>query len=890
MQFTVKLKHVNLSPAGSQGVFFNIRVCNENRIHSVLSSNPIFVKSDTVLEGSWVFDGNIPGQDINFQTSTTEYKGQAHINVNCPLRSAQWAIECVDGTIVQQYRDIDTMINFADNFIESQNVFFMLAAGLPMSFENSFHFETDQVELGDSEVYRILFNARDYCGNRHNFRSDGVRVTTATLEPGLVRDGLIPGQDLNYQESTSELAGQWSGFGDGSPEQEIDYYEVAAGSDREYQSTRSDIAPFTRVGLNTSHLFTNLNLVPESVVYYITVRAYAVSGAFVDATSNGISAGYGQEIIQGDISLERFQSDTSMLNVYWSEFESDVPIRSYELAFGSTRFDEEQLEEFCDETNSDFSTEFDVFGFTAVDLDTYATVGDLSLSHNTTYYVVLRVLDQAKKCLAVITEDGILIDTTAPVFEASSTFVEVGTETSRAIEISSESVVYVSANERIEVSWESFSDLESNVARYEVAIFSQTVCGNSSAALLVVKDFVSVDEEQEASFDGVDLVLGVPYVVAVRATNNVGLSSVAYSLPFIVDSFETFEGDVKDGLSWEDDITFQSDLSMLGATFTHAKLPHPTPGVTMNGPCPNTTLYKLTELDPAWSITEPVNLIGLFSTSIVYAQSQVNQSTNGPSGVTITARRDEGAVNEQILSGAYQTQVPLSNGGIVSLDILAAQGRSDFVPNAVTSVLFIDSGMESDVVAIFEPESDFEFPDSADFSAFGLQIYHESTDVNGNTEPPRVVLWTRSGDPFGTPVYVSHDLSHLNLSQVHTYTLDFQFQQLSVDYTRRVDLYIDGSLETSLFGLPAFTDSTRIVLHLFNKLGYIPPVSSVFDIPRVRAVFGNVSLPLSVGHLCDYGNPFFSRGSPVVEFRAWAGRRPGGNDIVEFQVCVFVKV
>ena len=886
MQFTINLSNVDLSPAGSQGVYFNIRVCNENGIYSLLSSNPIFIKTDT-SEESWVFDGSIPQRDIDCQTSTTEYKGQAHISVNCPLRSAQWAIECMDGTIVQHFIDIDTMINFGNYFAGSKSAFFMLTAGLPMSFENNFLFETDQVELGDSETYRILFNARDYCGKRYIFHSDGVTITTASVEPGLVRDGLIPGQDLNFQESTSELAGQWSGFGDGSTKQEIAYYEVAAGSDREYPSTRSDVAPFTRVGLNTSHVFTNLKLVPLSVVYYITVRAYAVSGAFVDATSNGISAGYGQEIIQGEISLEMFQSDMSLLNVHWSDFESDVPIRSYELAFGSTLFDEENLEEFCEDTNSDFLSEFDVFGFVNINLNTYSTFTDLNLSHNTTYYVVLRVLDEAKKCLTVITEDGITIDTTPPVFVPSATFVDVGTEASRDTDVPSEIVVYVSAKERIEVSWESFNDFESSIARYEVGIYSQTVCGDNSSPLLVVNNFVSVEEEQEASFDGVDLMLGIPYVAVVRATNNAGLSSVAYSIPFVVDSFETFEGDVKDGPSWENDVIFQSDLSMLSATFTHAKLPPPTPGVTMNGPCPNTTLYKLTELDPAWNIAAPVNLIGPFATSIVYSQSQVNQSTDdGIPGLALNARRDEGVVNEQILSGAYQTQAPISNGGIASIDILAASGRSDFESNTVTSVLFVDSGMESDIVAVFEPESVFEFPDSADFSAFGLQIYHESTDGNGNIEPQRVVLWTRSGDPISTPIYVSHDLPHLNLSEVHTYMLDFQFQQLSVDPTRRVDLYIDGSLETSLFGLPAFSDNTRIVLHLFNKQGYIPPVSSVFDIPRVQAVFRNVSLPLSVGHLCDYGNPFFSRGSPVVEFRAGAGRRPGGDDVVEFQVCL----
>ena len=110
---------------------------------------------------------------------------------------------------------------------------------------------------------------------------------------------------MNYQEPMDTLWTHWSGFGDGSPEQEITFYEVAAGSDREYPSTRTDIAPFTNVGLNTSHTFHNLNLVPESIIYYITVRAHTVSGAFVDATSNGISVGYQHGIIPGENNLEQ---------------------------------------------------------------------------------------------------------------------------------------------------------------------------------------------------------------------------------------------------------------------------------------------------------------------------------------------------------------------------------------------------------------------------------------------------------------------------------------------------------------------------------------------------------------------------------------------------------
>ena len=102
--------------------------------------------------------------------------------------------------------------------------------------ENTF-LNSDQVQLFDDETYRILVQAVDYSGEVHILRSNGTTVTTRTLPAGLVRDGPIIVQDLNYQASTTMLTAHWSEFGDNSPKQRITYYEVAAGSDREYANT-----------------------------------------------------------------------------------------------------------------------------------------------------------------------------------------------------------------------------------------------------------------------------------------------------------------------------------------------------------------------------------------------------------------------------------------------------------------------------------------------------------------------------------------------------------------------------------------------------------------------------------------------------------------------------
>ena len=868
------LTPLSLAQVGPRAVFFSIKTYNIKNIYSVISSKPIFIKSNVNSQPSWVFDGSSPNTDADFQTSTTVVTGWFHVGTNCPIRSARWAVESVDGMVAQDYVNV----SIPDTVATGNRV------------ENTFFLSSDQVQLYNDETYRILVQAVDYSGEVHILRSNGTSVTTRSLRAGLVQDGPIIGQDLNYQESTTTLAAHWSRFSDNSPEQRIAYYEVAAGSDREYVSTRSDVAPFTNVGLNTSHTFFNLDLVPQMVVYYITVRAHAVSGAYIDATSNGITAGYGHMIMPGVISIPRYQSDTTTVSVHWSDFESDLPIRSYEWALGTRQFSDEELNRFCSDSTLRFSDDFEVFGFTAPTLETSVSRSGLDLRHNTTYYVTIRALDQAMRCITTESYTGLTIDTTKPSVISPSSISLGPPESLTAISATDPHVIYVRLGHTLEVAWESFSDAESGISRYEVGIRVQAECGNNSALFGSVSsalEFINVGTDRDIVYEGLNLVSGVSYVVEVQATNQAGLTTSSFSEPFLVDTTIPIAGDIKDGSVWEDDVIFQSDLSMLSAVFAHTKLPPQYPGVIEDGPCPNTTFYELSDLDPSWTRIVPNDLIGAVSTAITYERFQPDlvapANSLDPPGVRITAVRDPGA-DERIISAAYQTQAQLSNGGIVSLDIRAALGTRDFESHAITSVVFIDSGLTTDLLAEFEPElSNFDSPSFTSFNAFGIQLHHSF--LNGTQfNPQRILMWYRSADTLATPEYVIQELSY-NLSEVHTYRLVFEFQQLDVSYSRKVDLYIDGDIVASLHGLPVFTDNTRMVVHIFNRQGFVPERDN-FEMPTVEAVFGNVTLPLRVGHLCDFGMPYFNKESPIVEFRAAAGTTAGATDVRDWEVSM----
>lgn len=866
---------IPVSVTARSALYFNVKAFNDNKLHSILSSGPVFLKTEANALASWVYDGMSDLVDIDYQTSTSSIFGYFQVGTNCPLQSAHWLVETVDGMLVQNVTNAHAA-EPTDNILD-----------------NRYFVSSDYINLYNDETYRIVVQATDYTGEVYILQSNGSAVTTLSVQPGQVLDGAVPEQDLNYQHATSVLHAQWSAFGDGSPEQEITHYDVAVGSDIGYPNTRSDIAPFTNVGLNTSVMWENLDLVPQRVVYYSTVRAHTVSGTFIEVTSNGIRVGYGQSIIPGIIITPQYQSDTSTFTAYWTDFESDLPIRSYEWALGSQYLDANELESLCEDIGqinegsgsySASGNDFEEFGFQYVDRDTSVLASNLNLEHNTTYFIAVRAIDSGAKCTVAIS-NGTLIDVTPPV---PGRLLGIGSSESHGDILDwSNYVIYLQPATDLDVSWEPFTDGETDIVQYDVGIFEQGYCGedvteNGNVTALV--GFRNVGTTLLTTFEGVLLEEGISYTVVVKGTNAVGLSSSTQSRPIVLDSATIMAGRVKDGTVWESDVIFQSDLTTLSAVFTHSTFL--LSGRQQSGPCPESTFYHLANFDSAWRILvpRPGDVIGNINAAAVnYSSSQVTQSFN-PAGIKITAHRDNTLADDLIITGAYQTFSQVLDGDSISFDVRAATGHLDLQEYAVTSVVFIDSGQRADILADYDVEQMRTFLTSPLFSAFGMQIHHGVWNESvGNFTSPKVVMWAKDSTMISTPNIVMQDIA-IDLSQVHHYTIKFIFQQRGVDHKRKAELYIDGTIAAILQGLPNFSNSTRMVFHVFNRLGYLPAIENSLISPTVEAVLANVSLPSRSGHLCDYGLPFYSEGSPIVKFMAGIGTTATSTDIKDLEV------
>ena len=865
------LDRVNFDLTTRRPFYATVRAFNHAGLHSRVTSPPVYLISQSNALQSYVTDGITSGRDIDYQNITTMISGHARFGINCPMRSVEWAIENVDGNLVQNFTSVEPH-------------------PVGGATSNDYFVSSNQVQLFDNEAYRIIVRGVDYTGRLHLLKSNGTSVTTQLLVPGSVDDGPVLGLDLSFQESVSMLSAHWSGFGEENVfEQDIAYYEIAAGSDRQYASTRTDVFPFTSVGLRTSYNITGLSLRAMNR-YYITVRAHAVSGATADATSNGIQVGYGHMIVPGTITAPRYQSDNTSITVHWNGFQSDLPLIYYEWALGSRNLSSsENLQSLCNDITSNYSSQFEAFGFERIGLDTLRTRTGLSLLHAMSYYVTLRAVDQAKRCVVYSSPIPTVIDQTPP----TSHMTTIGPDESRISLSDTNYRAYINQGNDISLSWEEFSDPESPIDFYEVAFYELQTClmsPNQFTTGLQLFDYTSVGMATTFSFKGLNLEPGKSYAASVRGQNRAGLNTTILTQPVIPDTQELTAGSVKDGSNWDSDRVFQSDISTLSASFSHAVFqPLSLSGNLSLTACPNNSYYSLVSVDTDWSILTTSLLDGLSTTAISYTETGQTSLSTDPPGRAISSTYD--TTTQKMNSAAYQTRVTrLSGDATISLTIRAALGDSEVQDAAITSVVFLDSPGAPSLLADFDIDGEgFTNPDI--FKGFGLQVHHSYTSGSLYNQQ-KVVMWFKNSQSLSELHYVTQNVT-FDLTVPHMYEMRFTNEQLGLTFVRKVDLYVDGTIQATLHGLPDFSSNTRMILHVFQRDDFVPECDIVCGMspPSVTAVFSDVTLPASDGDgVCIYGSPFYSWASPIVEFRAGVGTQPGLTDVktLEVRLCVLV--
>ncbi|KAI8486030.1 hypothetical protein Bbelb_361300, partial [Branchiostoma belcheri] len=914
-------------------VFAIVRGTNAAGMSTVATSNGVYISRVSSglppLGEIRVWDGEHSTKDLDYQDHNEELSAHWDFSGDpCPISQYEWSILKVDGTVVQPFTAVPAGQTSGNN---------------------------DELHMQDGETFFVAVRATNEMDFTYTVRSDGITVTLEPLIPGEVRDGGVVGYDLNLQPSITTLSANWDSFGDRrqqgqldeDKEQTVEYYEVALGTDRRFPRTRNNVRHFVNVGLNRTHTFQYLQLIPKAATYYITVRAHSVSTSVAEVTSNGIQVGYGGQVLSvGHIdvnsAINRFIPSTEKVSFSWEGFAFALPVLYSEWGIGSlgenlTQLDCKELQT-CQITGTEecpgLMNKFDVHSLTNVGKDTAVEVGHLELTHNETYTVVVIVTDQSGECS--LASSFVTVDITPPV------------------DGSVLPVSYSDRTDELHVSWADFSDPESGIDHYEIAVFSGADCSVDSGERFQVTDFVSVlFNDTEYTVTDITLEPGIPYFVRLRAFNKAGLSIMTESPPILLDLEDPVGGTVKDGRDFSSDVTHQSSTTTMEGTFIY--LPN------YDGEkCPSRQ-YLMESEETGWSPVSSQSIYGLPSDHrILFTQDEL---TFGEDGLSISMWRD--VQQTRMYSGAYSTRADMQGGGSYTFDMIAASGDIKAVSSAVfwdgpagvvgdwdapveqwareeaateppdctcclisttanlanyTGVPTNDTGTLSNTTTAPGGDgeclcncTDYQLVESTAIATSAPPVTTSSEPVVEDTETSSdhsesqvahrgcglqihpgisaggvvghyALLWCRFANDTVEPLHEMITLDFDPTDGWHTYELKITIERtFAVGEDWSLELIIDGTSLVIMNGIPVFSEHARLTLSVWNRDDFVPDFDDVFSTPEATACFRNLRFPPSTDNLCRYGDPFRPGDNSVSVFYAGVGTEKMKDDVAPFR-------
>ncbi|KAL8577054.1 hypothetical protein ACOMHN_049914 [Nucella lapillus] len=586
---------------------------------------------------------------------------------------------------------------------------------------------------------------------------------------------------------------------------------------------------------------------------------------------------------------------------------------------------------------------FDICDRVSAGEQTFASLENLTMTHDTDVYVHVIAVDRAGLC-HMITEI-VHIDVTAPTVGQ----VKVGP-------YYNQSLTFAPSPLEVTVDWTDFEDWESPMMSYSLELMTQPVCDVGAArggnVLMAVEVGFSLSSYTFLLAEqGQSLISGQPYFVRVNAVNSANLNTSAISPPFVFDDSLPVTGRVVDGDN------FLSDLAWSGSNTTASAsvllLPNPTGPAcpTRSAPFNGTTWTRLTSDRVADHSGRSLDLL-----------TQPNKVTVvDDTTVTLTLTRDTNL--GWMYSGTVLTPADLVRGGAYEMDIQAADGDG----NAVTAVTLWDGDTDSvvhydftqvveeefcmccfDSAKTADPASDCMSACSgcteyvADYMnrtraargrrsvveslnddeiqqlqagstldditaaasltrspACGLQVYTlNSTDpdyVNGLRG--RLVLWCTFGeDVEHEPKAVARSVAFDPSAAVHHYKLSvYQISDESATPTTCFTVYLDyeSVYAVELCGIPTLGTSTRLALSVWNWKNFLTHPSNnnssssrSIALWQTSATFSNVYIPAPTSSHCRYGDPFRGGQNPIVRFEAGIGSESGLDDVSPFEEVI----
>lgn len=424
---------------------------------------------------------------------------------------------------------------------------------------NDHFFYNDELDLKNNFCYFVIVRLTDASNRTYIGKSDGITVKIQLPTFGFVRDGLDH-NDIDYQESTTDLSANWDSFGDelsNDHSQQIAYYEISIGEDTKTTSVYN----FTNVGLNKSYTFTDVNLTSKNVLYFVIVRGYSKTGEYAESYSNGVRVGYRLSIIPGSIEVNEFQRSESEITLSWTDYQSDIGINEYIVGISTKQVTRNNNTYSCYDFQNGFVM-FDVY-MLKVGLDTFVTLKNLTLHHGILYYITVIARDEIGQCSSSESK-LILIDTTPPI-NSNITFMI------NQWNVSGLKQFFVTDANEIEIQLFELEDPESGIDIITFRLNEYVDCPTSEKQSSFILIEVKALKDPKVRMKSLELQPHRYYYIDVTASNNAGLQSQFSSPVMLLDTSSPSVGSTKIGNDWAHEKLYQSSTSTIEALTAIAK-------------------------------------------------------------------------------------------------------------------------------------------------------------------------------------------------------------------------------------------------------------------------------------------------------------------------------
>lgn len=363
------------------------------------------------------------------------------------------------------------------------------------------------------DIYYISLKAVDAAGNRGTSTTQGIEVNTTKPAVPMVRtDGLYAWEKdrLHFTVEMKDLVNDLKGY----------HYRIIGTSSDVVLDWQSLVSSEKSVNI----LESNLDL-EDGETYYLEVQAELLDGSRTDSGWAHLTIDSTPPII---LSLEAPKYAASQqLAISWRG-EEDYSSITYQLKVGATAGGDQILD------------------WTPVGQKNQHIFADLEIGNGEIIYITL-MAENSSKLSSVRGSGPIIIDNTPPptplVFDQG---------------------MYTTKDTYLEASWHwSQEDLESGIRDYQIAVLRSREVTESTEWFTLSPDVKEhrLNQTQEH---------GLTYFIAVKATNQAGLSSVGFSDGILVDTTKPEPPRIND---FGDYVEFLAGPTTLIAEFTGAKDP-----------------------------------------------------------------------------------------------------------------------------------------------------------------------------------------------------------------------------------------------------------------------------------------------------------------------------